>query len=247
MFLFLIFAIDWLIDNIVFLWYNYSKKSLGELKMKSECALIKDVVSLYKDNVLNSESMRFIDKHISKCDECNAYYKISSDNAFLEKFLRNRDSGNLIMKIKKYRKWQLIVFAVFAIMFFLLGLTWFGNNGLDKISGFIIFERPTAVIGVLLFIYSVWYNFNHTLYRMICGLFGIISLVFADIVTFLTVRTPGMLIIDFGFFVYSSPEFTQVDINSCFDDACIGFYIGIGLLSILGVLFVIFCNKGTND
>lgn len=42
--------------------------------MKRECNIVRDLLPLYIENMASPESAQFVEAHLSKCPECNAFY-----------------------------------------------------------------------------------------------------------------------------------------------------------------------------
>lgn len=94
--------------------------------MKNECNIVSDLLPNYIDNLLSTETKKFVEEHINSCDECQSKLKTMEsclkDN---EKKLKEEDEIEYDY-LKKYRKkmtiWKLIasIFIIIIILFFIL-------------------------------------------------------------------------------------------------------------------------------
>ncbi len=91
---------------------------------KINCALIKDLLPLYIDDLCSKESTEIITNHLEVCEECNKEYTQLKKEPALEKINDNSSElikgvGNMIKKDKK--KAVIKTVSVFLVVFILLG------------------------------------------------------------------------------------------------------------------------------
>ena len=83
------------------------------------CNVIKDIISLYIDNLLSDDSKSIVDKHISKCDECKKYLDVMSEDIKCDVSFNENDLAQvkLVEKIKKADSKKTIFITVIGGVF----------------------------------------------------------------------------------------------------------------------------------
>lgn len=72
----------------------------------NECAIVSDLLPLYKDSALSKTTQEFIEKHLKQCESC----KKEMNTLFASKKIRtapihrNGDYSRLVMKIQRKRR-----------------------------------------------------------------------------------------------------------------------------------------------
>ena len=88
--------------------------------MKNECDIVQDLLFSYKDGCLKQGSKEFVEKHLTKCEECAKIYKEMNneeDNGNTEK-----TEIDYLKKIKKKmkRKTKIIIFVLILLIFLII-------------------------------------------------------------------------------------------------------------------------------
>ncbi|WP_297436938.1 zf-HC2 domain-containing protein [uncultured Clostridium sp.] len=83
------------------------------------CNVIKDLISLYIDDLLSDDSKSMVDKHISECDECKKYLDNMSEDIKCDISLNESDLAQvkLVEKIKRANSKKLIFITVIGGIF----------------------------------------------------------------------------------------------------------------------------------
>lgn len=80
-----------------------------------ECNLVKDLIPLYKEDLISEESKEYVEKHLKECSECRQYSE--GDIDFVE--VNNEKTSNQLELMKKSINRRIRVIA-FSIAFLLL-------------------------------------------------------------------------------------------------------------------------------
>lgn len=217
--------------------------------MKYECDLIRDVVLLYKDGALSEKGAAAVEKHLSECESCRKYYDEFSDDAFCVPISDDvtEKAVNYGRKIAVYRSWQIGVFAVAVVALLTMVFPWFGYRGITEISGTTILRSPFALVGIVLFVFAVWYNFKSKHSRKICGYIGWGLWLFSDLYNFITIPMGSTVGVQWGPFNFEIPYFANFSLTNCFQNTLPGFYVGVLALFAVGVAFYFFVKKAAMD
>ena len=70
--------------------------------MKRECNIVRDLLPLYIENMASPESAQFVEAHLSKCPECNAFYFEMIDKG--EENIDDLDVKNKILPLQIVKK-----------------------------------------------------------------------------------------------------------------------------------------------
>ena len=70
--------------------------------MKNECNIVRDLLPLYIENMASPESAQFVEAHLSKCPECNAFYFEMIDKG--EENIDDLDVKNKILPLQIVKK-----------------------------------------------------------------------------------------------------------------------------------------------
>lgn len=213
--------------------------------MKYDCDLIQDIVSLYKDKVLSNKSEAIVDEHLSECEKCKSYYDEYSDAPVPDLPIASETEKEVafIKKIREYRLWQTGVFGISLIYLLTMVLPWFGHTGITEITGTATLRHPTAIIGIGLLFFAIWYNYRKIKTRQIVGYIGW-GLVLATVIYDLFTLPMGSVIgIQIGPFGFSIPYFPNFSITKSFEYALVGFYIGIIMLLAVIFAFSLFVRR----
>lgn len=96
--------------------------------MKISCSIVRDLITLYTDDVLSNQSKLAVQKHLKNCEECRKYYNAVKFQMSEEKKRRRDETRvpspymnyNAIAKrLKKRRNLSYLAFA--AVCGFALG------------------------------------------------------------------------------------------------------------------------------
>lgn len=72
--------------------------------MKYPCGIIKDLLPLYIDNVVNEESKIAVETHLTECESCKKYYNtMKSTDCFTEKNYDNTEDLKIADSLKKIK------------------------------------------------------------------------------------------------------------------------------------------------
>ncbi|MBR3715527.1 MAG: zf-HC2 domain-containing protein [Clostridia bacterium] len=103
--------------------------------MKTECSVVRDLLPLYVENMVNSETEQYVKSHLEKCPECKAELACliaEEDLTVIKKRSdENIDEARPLKKIMKKINRQLYTLSYFLIIFFIfLGFGWTGGENL---------------------------------------------------------------------------------------------------------------------
>lgn len=88
--------------------------------MKYDCALMQDIVSLYKDNALSEKSKQIVEEHLAECGACRALYNGYSEEKELPESTEEISTAAVITYSKKIkRRRTAIVCCVLAVVLYL--------------------------------------------------------------------------------------------------------------------------------
>ncbi len=84
--------------------------------MKNECNIVRDLLPLYIENMASEESREFIEAHLSKCPECNAFYFAMTESG--EENIADEEAQKKILTLRVVKKKLLkrIVISVISII-----------------------------------------------------------------------------------------------------------------------------------
>lgn len=212
--------------------------------MKYECSLVKDVVSLYMDDALSEKSRESIDEHLSLCGGCRKFYdEYTNDEGMAESENEAKPFMAFSKKITDYRKNQLLLFALVALLFLIMTRPWFGYEGVNAIDGFSVLAQPFGALGVAAFIAAVFYDFKSTKKRMTVGIIGIAAVILSEIYYFLTIPAGTTTGISFGLFGITIPYLPGISFSESFESVTTWFFAGFALTVLSAVCFYLFCRK----
>lgn len=212
--------------------------------MKYECSLVKDVVSLYMDDALSEKSRESIEEHLSLCGGCRKFYhEYTNDEGMAESENEAKPFMAFSKKITDYRKNQLLLFALVALLFLIMTRPWFGYEGVNAIDGFSVLAQPFGALGVAAFIAAVFYDFKSTKKRMTVGIIGIAAVILSEIYYFLTIPAGTTTGISFGLFGITIPYLPGISLAESFESVTTWFFAGLALTVISAVCFYLFCRK----
>lgn len=70
--------------------------------MKNECNIIRDILSLYVEDMVSADTSAFVEEHLEKCPECRAELEDMKKSNGLEK--NNVSVENEVMPLKAFKK-----------------------------------------------------------------------------------------------------------------------------------------------
>lgn len=111
--------------------------------MNTNCSIVKDLLPLYEENLLSSETAAFLESHLEECEECKKNYNSSIENIKIP-VISSIDSDLMYKKINRKLSLYQIIFV--ALSFFLAINTSLMNNSF----GF-IFWYP--VLGLITYLF----------------------------------------------------------------------------------------------
>lgn len=210
--------------------------------MKYDCALIQDLVSLYKDGALSEVSQNIVETHLQGCEACKAYYlSYSEESPFpLPEAEETASVSHFSKKIKSYRCFQAGLFLVFVASLLTMLLPWFGYQGVAEIRGAIVLQHPLAILGIASVTFAIWYPFQQNGKRIACGFTGFGLLTGMELLEFLAVPAGGTTGIQFGNWNYTFPYLDGIDLLKSFRMTLPGFYLGISSMAACILLFAVF-------
>lgn len=110
--------------------------------MKKECAIVQDLLVLYKDDCLQEESRKMVEDHIAECQECRWVYEACEKmqdiqvQAQTESDLQIQKSASQIMKKIKRRTTLKAVIGIVLIVAVIIGGHVFCNHITDSEWGY---------------------------------------------------------------------------------------------------------------
>lgn len=69
-----------------------------------ECKVIRDLIPLYKENMLSEESKKLVKEHLKTCSSCRNYYNLLANDTDVEIKNENESLSFLNNTIKMIRK-----------------------------------------------------------------------------------------------------------------------------------------------
>lgn len=211
--------------------------------MKYECSLVKDVVSLYMDGALSEKSRESIDEHLSLCAGCRQFYDEYKSDDPGEPEAEIKPFINFTKAIADYRKNQIFLFALVALLFLLMTRPWFGYEGVNAIDGFSVLAQPFGALGAAAFIAAVFYDFKSLGKRMTVGFVGIACVILSEIYYFLTVPAGAVTGIAFGLFGTTIPYFAGISLEKSLEAVTVWFFAGFAVSVLSAVFFYLFCRR----
>lgn len=109
------------------------KRTIGGKKLKKECFIIKDLLPLYTENMVSTETAQYIEEHLHICEECCTELNELKEGEALNKIKEEADSdtGKPFKKMMKRMNRQFSMFAYTMIMFFIfLGFSFTAGENL---------------------------------------------------------------------------------------------------------------------
>ena len=106
------------------------------MNKNNDCEIIKDLSSLYIENMLSEESQKFIETHLKNCKKCEKYYE-DLNSTFLTEDRKEKNNDEIeINHLKKVNKkitrlkWILtgIIILILVIFFSLYFKMWYIDN-----------------------------------------------------------------------------------------------------------------------
>lgn len=212
--------------------------------MKYECDLIRDIAVLYRDHALSPKSEQIVSEHLAVCAHCRSFYKQMDESGIPSPngppITRERDFA---LKIRRYRTTQIILFCMVVITMLTTLLPWFGYGGVAEISGAVLLRHPSALTGLALLLFGIWYNFQRRSARLLCGGIGWSLLIAAESLEFLTIPQGSTVGITIGMFSYDVPQFSGISLADSFQFALPGFYVGVAATLLCGIGFLLFVRR----
>ncbi len=102
--------------------------------MKTECSIVRDLLPLYIEDLVNPETAKYIDNHLAECPECLAELKNLKEEGDLSAFGNKHIKSNNERPFKKImkrinRKFYSVAYAALIFLIF-LGFGWTGGENL---------------------------------------------------------------------------------------------------------------------
>ena len=103
--------------------------------MKTECSVVKDLLPLYVEDMVSTETAQYINEHLKNCNECQAELANLKEGAELSAIetrgAPKSDDAKPFKKMMKRMNRQFYSIAYAAIIFFIfLGFGWTAGNNL---------------------------------------------------------------------------------------------------------------------
>ena len=112
------------------------------MKNNVPCALIRDLVPLYAEDLVSDETRKELEAHIQECKECKAYYERATKEMECEKVEEIKQEAMEINYMKRIHAYQKRNALLGGIVSFLLGV--FLPVGLLGLSVFVMQGGPSA-------------------------------------------------------------------------------------------------------
>lgn len=108
--------------------------------MKNDCSVVKDLIPLYTEGLVSSETKEFIDEHCQSCDKCKELVKAIADSSDSQEentldTKKKKIWNEIASKERRKKKVKYIILSFIAIFlilstvfiysFFIKGNTWF--------------------------------------------------------------------------------------------------------------------------
>lgn len=218
------------------------------MNFKYDCEVITDMLVLYKDDALSPKSRSIVEEHISHCENCKknldillAEPEISEHN---EKDADVQNEINIFSAfLGRVRKGRLAVFGVFAVLMLSMLSTWFGYDGVTEISGINSLDSPFFVLGIILCVFGIWFDFKLPKTRLITGCLGGILLLFSEIYSLALYACGSTWGISIFIFNFSFVSFSFKNFVSALSSVHAGFYISLILTVVFIEAFIIFSRR----
>lgn len=103
--------------------------------MKTECSVVRDLLPLYVEDMVNPETAQFVKSHLADCPECQAELDRLKEGegltAIEKKATANMEAAKPFKRIMKRMNRQFYMLAYSLIIFFIfLGFGWTGGENL---------------------------------------------------------------------------------------------------------------------
>lgn len=153
------------------------------MKNSIECNLVKDLLQLYRDDLVSEESRKLVEEHLNQCNECsNSYIELEKKNK--EQFY---ESNSIFIDIKT----RIICFFITSIIIGLIlasistfcmykknGISFSSNFDWITIASFSIgiYFIPTLAIFVSFIYYKTSYKGKNDFWPMVIWTFLLIGM-----------------------------------------------------------------------
>lgn len=212
--------------------------------MKYDCDLIRDVAVLYHDHALSPKSEQIVAEHLAECAPCRDYYtQLDEPKTAFPVLPAELPAVDFAHKMRRYRTIQSILFGLTVLVMLSTLLPWFGYSGVTEISGAGLFHHPSAIAGLALLLFGIWYGFRKRATRLICGGTGWALLIVAETLEFLTIPQGSTVGISIGIFSYNVPQFSGISLAESIQYTLPGFYVGFAATVAIGILFLLFVRR----
>ncbi len=88
------------------------------MNKNKDCEIIKDLSSLYMENMLSEESQKFIETHLKNCKNCEKYYE-DLNSTFLTEDRKEKNNDeieiNHLKKVANLRRYFFVAFSIYSI------------------------------------------------------------------------------------------------------------------------------------
>ena len=100
--------------------------------MKTECSLVRDLLPLYVENLVSTETAQYINEHLKRCPECHAelanFKKTANFTTIEHRAMSDTKPFKKMMK-RMNRQLHMLVYSL-IIFFIFLGFVWTGGENL---------------------------------------------------------------------------------------------------------------------
>lgn len=90
------------------------------MNKNDECYIVKDLASLYVENLLNVKSKKFVEEHLENCDSCKKYYNDINSNILDEYNNEKIKDKHEVDFLKKIRKKMSILKKILVIILIII-------------------------------------------------------------------------------------------------------------------------------
>lgn len=112
------------------------------MKRNEKCEIVKDLSSLYIDNILSETSKQFVLEHLKECKECEKYYNnLSSEflnNSEQEKNADNIEIDHLKKVNRKFTTMKWILTSIIVLILLIISYFFIKTCYIDKINSITI-------------------------------------------------------------------------------------------------------------
>lgn len=88
--------------------------------MRNDCEIVKDLLPNYVENLLSSETRKYVDEHLDSCGKCRYIFKLMKDEKINGKTKEDQENQIEFDYLKKYKKRTIILKMIALIFVFII-------------------------------------------------------------------------------------------------------------------------------